>query len=112
MGMFDYIQCNFPLPDGNKRDDFQTKSLDCLMQNYVITENGQLQVEVIHWETTLIEHKLKKMVDCVNYVNLTGIVNYYGGHDSNGVWCNYEAKFTEGKLVGIVRLKSNEAYND
>lgn len=48
MGMFDYIKCEYPLPDGfgQGRDiSFQTKDLECAMDTYVIDEEGFLNLE-------------------------------------------------------------------
>lgn len=45
MGLFDYVRCRHPLPDGFEPGDglFQTKSMDCPYLNvYVITEDGRL----------------------------------------------------------------------
>jgi hypothetical protein len=43
MGMFNYITCEMSLPDG-ETGTFQTKSLgERLLDNYRITENGQIQ---------------------------------------------------------------------
>jgi hypothetical protein len=55
MGMFDYVRCELPLPDGLdlkheyesrgfKEDKlFQTKDLDCLLDTYTITKDGRLK---------------------------------------------------------------------
>ncbi len=43
MGMFDTLRCKYPLPDKIvQTDSFQTKSLECLLDDYTITENGKL----------------------------------------------------------------------
>ena len=54
MGMFDYVRCDVPLPDGydkvGKRGAFQTKDFDCDMTEIVITAGGQLQILRSEWE--------------------------------------------------------------
>lgn len=48
MGMFDYIRCEAPLPDGWKPDGpLQTKDFDCDMVCHVITADGRLMLERI-----------------------------------------------------------------
>jgi hypothetical protein len=45
MGMFDNIQVDYPFPEGYEHfsgQDGQTKSLDCTMAYYFITEDGKL----------------------------------------------------------------------
>jgi hypothetical protein len=45
MGMFDYIEVDYPFPEGYEHfrgQDGQTKSLECAMSYYFITEDGLL----------------------------------------------------------------------
>lgn len=44
MGMFDYVTCQLPLPDGREvpKNAFQTKSLWCSMDLFTITAAGRL----------------------------------------------------------------------
>ncbi len=43
MGLFDTVRCEFPLPDPSHQElEFQTKDLDCLMDEYLITREGRL----------------------------------------------------------------------
>jgi len=49
MGMFDYIRCEKPLPDGWGLEGdvvgLQTKDFDCEMVTHVITADGRLMLE-------------------------------------------------------------------
>lgn len=51
MGMFDYIRCERPLPDGWGQEGsavgLQTKDFDCEMNTHVITADGRLMLERI-----------------------------------------------------------------
>ncbi len=47
MGMFDYIRCEVPLPDGWSAHDLQTKDFDCQMVMHIITKDGRLMFERI-----------------------------------------------------------------
>lgn len=51
MGMFDELRCEYPLPDVEDPGKlvFQTKSLDCLLDNYEIRADGSLWRE--HYDT-------------------------------------------------------------
>ena len=44
MGMFDYLRCEMPMPDGRSvpEVEFQTKSLWCGMDRFTITAAGRL----------------------------------------------------------------------
>ncbi len=43
MGMFDYVRCEYPLPERPEwAQEFQTKSLGCRLDRYRIAANGQV----------------------------------------------------------------------
>lgn len=43
MGLFDTVHCEFPLPDARHQGlDFQTKDLECTLDDYTITADGRL----------------------------------------------------------------------
>lgn len=47
MGMYDLLNCKYPLPQGYndmQNREFQTKSLESLLDHYTITEDGGLFV--------------------------------------------------------------------
>jgi hypothetical protein len=54
MGMFDYLACKHQLPmkDAATRQ-FQTKDLECMMDNYEIREDGTLWREA--YESHIVE---------------------------------------------------------
>jgi len=102
MGMFDYIRCEVPLPDGWQADELQTKDFDCEMITHVITKDGRLMLDNGHNETVpLLErslwkaewgegeeaekaHPLEALCGCMRRVpkmadsNFHGVVNFYG----------------------------------
>jgi hypothetical protein len=118
MGMFDYIRCEVPLPDGWKPYDLQTKDFDCQMVTHVITKDGRLMLERIDRceEVPRAERPypnddgiLGLMGSIRNYKSLHdskfhGVVNFYGSeyqtpdgqpasykgveHDADGVRCH------------------------
>jgi len=43
MGLFDTVHCEYPLPDARHQGlEYQTKDLECLLDNYTITRDGRL----------------------------------------------------------------------
>jgi hypothetical protein len=43
MGMFDHLICRYPLPRPEMQlCEFQTKSFECVLESYEITDRGQL----------------------------------------------------------------------
>jgi hypothetical protein len=117
MGMFDYLIVEIQLPDGgpsqlhNTDEPYQTKSLECLMYEYVISARGQLYKK--HWEyewvdspTHLLGGYEQKIPDTYRREYLTdfhGDVIFYTSKpmSENRVWRDYTARFTEGKLTRI-----------
>lgn len=111
MGMFDYIKCEVPLPDGWS-GELQSKDFDCEMVTHVISSDGRLMVDRGHNEMVpLLErpywkaewgndeaaekkHPLEALQGCMrrvkNYVDSKhhGMVRFYGtetiGKDAEG----------------------------
>jgi hypothetical protein len=145
MGMFDYIRCEVPLPDGWEADNLQTKDFDCEMVTHVITKDGRLMLERID-ETHVVpkaerpypdapDDDIRSMCGMLRTVRsqhdsgFHGVVRFYGseyrhlddkpacprGAEHQGgevrdwttkeplkhIWHEYNAKFTDGQLVGI-----------
>lgn len=50
MGMFDYVRCKAPLPDGFE-GGLQTKDFDCELAMVEIREDGTLWIERFEHET-------------------------------------------------------------
>ena len=73
--------CDMPLPDGWKGEGMETKDFDCELAEHVITKDGRLAHDP----------------------GFHGVVNFYGT-DSEGDWHEYNAKFTDGQLVGITQV--------
>ena len=60
MGMFDYVKCEYPLPDPEAQDLlFQTKDTDAMfLETYKITKEGQLLHFTGEYETTPLEESM------------------------------------------------------
>lgn len=124
MGMFDSIECNYPLPlplevvdilPDIYNQEFQTKDLENLLDLYYLNEDGNL-----FWRKRKYEWKdddssfLKGYMDVVSEETVRqdfhGILNFYcyetvySSEDRNSgidVSIDYLAKFTNGKIENI-----------
>lgn len=126
MGMFDNIECNYPLPISKELLDveelnvyeveFQTKSLENLMELYVITEDGELlrrknRYEWVDDDNAFLKGYMEVVSSADVKENFHGILEFYFYEsyvrDVNGkkkeitVSGDYEAKFIDGKLTTI-----------
>lgn len=146
MGMFDYIRCEVPLPDGFV-GELQTKDFDCAMGEHVITKDGRLVLAILdHTEEVpkaerpypdAPDESILSIAGSVRFIwrhedaNHHGMVNFYGseylrsdgtpyregggvlhqgqdvvsrktGEPLRYVFHEYNAKFTDGRLVEIV----------
>jgi hypothetical protein len=129
MGMFDYVRCEVPLPDGWAADELQTKDFDCELVTHVITKEGRLMLERI--DSTEFVPKEERpyptedglmgmcgMLRCTKSLHdssFHGVVNFYGsetlGYEPpqpgdqfrRPIYKShdYHAKFTDGQLVSI-----------
>lgn len=130
MGMFDWIVCEYPLPelpDDTYFDEaFQTKSLDCHLDHYTITKEGTL---ILH-STEMVGvpeeerpyygtpdwNRSEFLRLCGSYksiptgdviVDLTDTIRFYtsaGDYDDKSfIWYEWVATFKNGKLVDIQR---------
>ncbi len=116
MGMFDYLRCAVPLPDGFVGEPlFQTKDFERVLANHVIKEDG-LYLDEGHYETVpkterpnpdaedgtlaALKGSLRWVPNLVHHPEAHGVVNFYG-QDANGKRHEYDAKFTDGRLICI-----------
>ncbi len=124
MGMFDSIQCNYPLPlplevidilPDIYNQEFQTKDLENLLDLYYLNEDG-----VLSWHKKKYAWKdddsafLKGYMDVVEEeivpTDFHGVLNFYcyetieediENNKAKDVTIDYLAKFTNGKLENI-----------
>lgn len=116
MGMFDHIRCEVPLPDGFVGDPlFQTKDFERVLATHAIRDDG-LYVDDGHYVTvpkaerpnpdaeegTLEDLKgsLRWVPNLARHPEAHGLIIFYG-YDAAGKRHEYEAKFTDGELIGI-----------
>jgi len=108
MGMFDTIICKYPLPGTQPEliKDFQTKSLDCTLDYYQITEDGNLiRTSDSEYEKGNIDH-------------FTGTINFYNSNICSAGWgckftangedyesVEYVATFVDGFVTSITQVE-------
>jgi len=119
MGLYDYIKCEYPLPDDGPQDAlFQTKDTDAnYMEAYRITTDGRLVHQTVRYETVPPEVRpypnaddWRGVVGCFRSVPTGDVTIHYHGdiyfyESIGGEWFEYVARFTEGKVSRIWRVK-------
>ncbi len=109
MGMFDYVRCEVPLPDGwEEPRGLQSKDLACLLDTIVITSGGRLMVED-NYVAPGSNAAPARDSDYHGYFHFYGseVLGYHPAKDgapfreSITKWHEYRAKFTDGNLVEI-----------
>lgn len=101
MGMFDWVNCEVPLPDGWVGHGMQTKDLDCSMGVVTITADGRLfgDARAGWWQEKQPDRDLQ----------YHGDLTFYGyGKDVHSDWHEYTARFTDGQLVSIQLVQSGQ----
>ncbi len=126
MGMFDHIECKYPLPDCDfslTNQDFQTKNMECELHQYIIDKEGYLfkkKYEEDGWKDEIIGKKTFPIQQWKFVENepiaYTGEINFYGGPDSTQKtkysWYEWQAEFKHGKLINLERLWSRGSHTN
>jgi hypothetical protein len=116
MGMFDYINCKYPLPIADTQGlQFQTKDTDSqYLDLYEIREDGTLWHEDVErkWvedKSALLGGYMERVSAEWKPVQMTGEIRFYTSHgpmhkpgDGFGQWwIEYSAYFVDGKLQSM-----------
>jgi len=128
MGMFDNVECEYPLPDTDlgMNLDFQTKDFGDgftggFMDNYTITKDGELILHKETWELVPEEERpywgkpewknnpLLQVAGSMKTIPLGDeVMDYHGTLNIytmvGDTWYEYEFKFTDGKVVNVKRI--------
>ena len=113
MGMFDEVDCQYPLPDGfvpAEGDHAQTKDTECLLDLYQIREDGTIWLQVYDIEDRSDPKAtgIMRLAGCMTRVNQHWEPSTY--HDglqfryydrATKVSHVYDAHFDHGKLLKI-----------
>lgn len=103
MGMYDNLKCKRPLPLKNASEYvFQTKDLDCMMDQYEIREDGTLwheayEVRVEETDEAPLGMWLHRDNKRWEHISLTGEIRFYDYSDG-GDWVEFSAYYVNGEL--------------
>jgi hypothetical protein len=124
MGMFDSVQCNYPLPlplevidimPDPYDQEFQTKDLENLLEQYILSEDGKLlriqkQYEWRDDDSAFLKGYMEVVSQEIVPSDFHGILNFYcyetihedeSSDKAKDVTIDYLAKFTNGKIENI-----------
>lgn len=124
MGMFDSIQCNYPLPIPLEVVDifpdlydqeFQTKDLENLLEQYILNEDGELlrihkKYEWKDDDSAFLKGYMEVVSQKIVPSNFHGVLNFYcyetihedkSSDKAKDISIDYLAKFTNGKIENI-----------
>jgi len=104
MGMFDYVYCYRKLPGPRAPNDlYQTKDLDCAMNTFIITIDGQLCVayRLYGWSSDQ-----DQKYTCGPRIDFNGELQFYD-YAEDKTWCNYRALFRHGWLEELQEIKDD-----
>lgn len=99
MGLFDTIECDYPVPDPRHQDlEFQTKDLACLLGRHTITRDGRL---IKHPRGGLLEKDVE--------LPIHGDIFMYDVDPEAGYGLiEYMVRFTHGRVEWIRRRKGQD----
>jgi hypothetical protein len=123
MGMFDTVIINvdkLPISQEDKKSlgndpGFQTKDFDCMLTNIYITDDGELKINRFDqgWDKDAVngfgtKGAITHENERLETIPFHGFMNFYTTNDKQE-WFEFAAKFTDGKLVDIIRIKDNDS---
>ena len=97
MGLFDTIEIEKDIPNGPESGEYQTKDLDCIMDQYVI-ENKRILKKIFKYHP-VPKSEQKHLFHIVNseFMGLLD-VQYHGVIEMYGAYDTWKLKFTDGEL--------------
>lgn len=98
MGMYDNVHFEYRMPDGFEGRSYQTKDLDCELDDYHVTSTGRLLLTEDFSDN-------RQTGD----VNFDGILNIYDS-ELGGTWHEYNLEFHNGNLVAIECSQTGERH--
>ena len=129
MGMFDDIECKYPLPQPENPRGFageiyfQTKDLECCLDKYEIREDGTFWLFNVEYEypkdvdsmsLTEISAGIKTKRTWYEQINISKTIQMYSfihGENDHDYWIQYDVTFADGKVNNVV-ISKFEATNN
>lgn len=120
MGMYDMLTCSYPLPEGYaemQNREFQTKSLESILEHYTITADGELWVREAEREwvadpTSVLGGYAKTIREWEERVeDYHGDIYFYTFREQDAPkdLVTFRARFTNGKLESIIVAPDRES---
>lgn len=107
MGMFDYVRCDIPLPDGFT-GELQTKDFGCVLGVLLIRVDGRLMIQDCEWEEVPPEERSDLKFPLFRAINkrwrdldFHGDFCFYGSGKLDDERHEYVARFSHGTLESI-----------
>ena len=94
MGMFDDVEFRYRMPDGYEGCGYQSKSLDCTRDEYVVTPDGRLHRR---YSSGFLNEVRQPLGD----LTFDGELNIYTSELGTNVWHEYDLIFVQGSLREI-----------
>jgi hypothetical protein len=114
MGMFDTLTVEYPLDPETAGVTWQTKSLDCMLDEYLLSAGGELMSERYHLEDRSDPSQpgllgllgaLFRVHEGWDETHYTGSLNFYAWIAPTNQFLEYEAEFLDGKTTSIKRIQ-------
>jgi hypothetical protein len=105
MGMFDYVRYTHPMPNGevlngtNESQLYQIKDMECDLNVYDVTPEGQLKTIKNRWDRNTSNLQNEEWVD----FSYTGEMTLAGGTE-----CLHRLTFVDGKLTDVRTLAADD----
>ena len=111
MGLFDTIECDYPLPNPRHQDlEFQTKDLDCLLDRYSITRDGRL---LKHARGGLFEEGERAAIESDVELPMHGDLRMHDlDPDAEQGLVEYVVRFTHGRVEWIRRKENAKSLRE
>ena len=110
MGMFDNLECEYPLPAKPSNTWWQTKTFPHpYLEDYRITAEGRL-LKRDQWSMKELEAGGDPADNRATWTELNyhGVVNFYTLDDETDEWFECDAKFTDRQLVSVERVEEGK----
>lgn len=115
MGLYDtLVVVDYPLPDGIKRPDFQTKDLNCWLDHFELRADGTLWIQQYEIEDQSDPNAVgwARFAGSLAHVNKrweryhhTGTINFYDWDKESKQMIEFVGHFRDGKVFRIERLR-------
>lgn len=109
MGLYDYVNCYYPLPNSYFTTAFQTQDFDNCLRIFTITQDGKLlneeneEIKYTGWVTiySYFYTAYRKLDSSIDYKN----VSHTAAGETITTHLKYEIYFKNGKVDGVTERR-------